>query len=119
MVIKYKLKITPKDIPDNVLLLRYGSLSKEKNKQVYSNKLEYIHNECVGAFIRENNDSEILLYTIKDFGDKFCCRFIIKDSADIFYLSGYNAQKVIDEIIISENIKDEYLIAEKILKGNK
>ena len=40
MVIKYKLKITPKDIPDNVLLLRYGSLSKEKNKQVYSNKLD-------------------------------------------------------------------------------
>lgn len=117
MTIKYKLVLKENTIPKNVTLLQCGGLSIQAEVQKYPNGLQYIHNECVGAFIRKN-DSGVMLYTAKDFGDKVGCIFIPKESDSIYYLSGYNKNDVIDEIIITEKINRGMPVAIKINEDN-
>lgn len=118
MTIKYKLVLKENTLPKNATLLQYGSLSIQAEVQKYPNGLQYVHNECVGAFIRKNDSNNIMLYASKDFGDEVGCIFTPKKSDSIYYLSGYNKNDVIDEIIITEKIGRNMPVATKINEDN-
>ena len=113
MAIHYKIKAESVIIPEDTTLLSFGSLFIQKESEKYNNGLEYIHRQCVGAFIKENN-GDIILYCTQDFGKKVCFTFLVKDSNTFYYLSGYNKGKVIGDILIAEKVKKGGLIAEKV-----
>lgn len=117
MNIKYKLHLNENDIPNGVTILNLGSVFIEMDVQKYPNGLEYIHNECAGAFIREGSGLDVNIYTTKDFGDKIGCVLRTKDSMDVYYLSGYNRRNVIEDILITTKIKKNMLTANKVEEG--
>ena len=114
MAVRYKLTLKENSIPKDVTLLSYGNVFIETEALKYPSGLEYIHNECVGAFIRENGNGDVNLYLAKDFGETIGCVLKTKDSVEVYYLSGYDKRNIIEDIMVTTNIKKNMLVAERV-----
>ena len=113
-------------IPKTVELLPHGRVYKISHIQENPSGTVYCDQKCVGGYIVQDKKTpsskiRIRLYTEDYYGDKCSCSYQILSSNDIYYLSGYKNELVIESIFLYPsdcyNEKDDDCDIAKIVKG--
>lgn len=110
----YKLKI---DKNDSYKIIDVGTVVRNIETEKYSDNMLYQRKETIGYYIIDSisqKEINIIIKINQDLGDKIGCKLELKSSSDVYYISQYLSDIVVDSIIIEEIKENNVHVATKI-----
>lgn len=91
----------------NFRIVDIGLVTLEEELYTQYNNFLYKNKEKVGYYIITDkirtDKTKIIIKTNRNFGDEFYCSLNIKNNLDVYYVSKYYGDFVVDEIIINKD----------------